>query len=374
VDSSSSIQNEVELRLIFNDVRFARRYLQGVVDRASDQQLHVLTFSMMRYLSLYVYESHRALTTVLPDLAMLREVDNADVIERSRHTVKLFDDTNPQLGGASGVTTQFGGIAKAHRDHFLDNTWFPPARVLETDMATYRYRRRLIATTATLAFHLGLPAELMRDNDAMGQALLSLSTGISSYISTTAAFAPWEGPSFMDVINLRAVQNKDVRASRFYGNRFDKSLSNEARAALVAFQCSVNFVALMVAEDPNPDSAEPVFKLKLVILYHVLSSLAKFRAAFGPSLGPPASSTLDGILSHPTTAVLTDATKKGLRNTLMHYRPSAAMAPRLSLNQPLYGLVEAYYPGFDFAGMTKLIDEHTRLVAESLDDWSASNR
>lgn len=374
MDGSLSIGDEVTVRLIFNDIRFARRYIQGVVDRAGEQQVHVLTFSMMRYLSLYVYESYKALTAVWPDLAALLAVDNADVIERSRHTVKLFDDTNPQLGGASGVTLQFGGIAQAHRDYFLDNTWFPPARVLETDMAVYRYRGRLIATTSTLAFHLGLPAELIGRRDAMRQSLLSLSAGISRYVSTAAALASWERPSFMDVIDLRAVKNKDIRAGRFYGGLFDAGLSDEARAALVAFQCSVNFLDLMVAEDPNPDSAEAVFKLKLVVLYHVLSSLAKFQAAFGSSLGPAARSVLDPILGHPSTILLTDAGKKGLRNTLMHYRPSAAVVPQLSLSQPLYGLVEAHYPGSDFAGMAKLVDEHISLVAGALDDWSAVGR
>jgi hypothetical protein len=369
-----SIEDEVALRLVFNDMRFARRYLQGAVDRAGEQQVHVLTLSMMRYLSLYVYESHKALITILPDLAALLAVDNADVIERSRHTVKLFDDTNPQLGGASGVTSQFNGIAEAHRDYFLDNTWFPPARVLETDMAAYRYRGRLIATTSTLAFHLGLPAGLISRKDAMGQALLSLSAGLSRYVSTAAALVPWEGPSFMDVIDLHAVKNKDIRAIRFYGGLFDGGLSHEARAALVAFQCSMNFLNLMVAEDPNPDSAEAVFKLKLVVLYHVLSSLAKFKVAFGPSLGLTAGSALDAVLGHPATAVLTDAGKKGLRNTLMHYRPSATVVPQLSLSEPLYGLVEAYYPGSDFTGMAKLVDEHTSLVAESLDDWSVNSR
>jgi hypothetical protein len=288
--------------------------------------------------------------------------------------VKLFDDTNPQLGGASGVASQFSSIADAHRDYFLDNTWFPPARVLETDMAAYRYRSRLIATTSTLAFHLGLPAELISWQDAMGRALLSLATGLSRYVSTLAALVPWEGPSFIDVIDLHAVTNKDIRANRFYDGLFDRGLSEEARAALVAFQCSMNFLTLVTAEDPNPDSAEAVFKLKLVVVYHVLSSLAKFKAAFGASLSPAAGSALEGILGHPTTAILTDVDKKGLRNTLMHYRPLASVVPQLSPSEPLYDLVRVYYPGSDFASMAKLLDEHTSLVAESLDEWSAIGR
>lgn len=136
----------------------------------------------------------------------------------------------------------------------------------------------------------------------------------------------------------------------------------------------MDFLALIVSEEPNPASAEAVFKLKLVTLYHVLSSLAKFKAAFGASLTPASSSALDVILRHPTTALLTDASKKGLRNTLMHYIPRGAVVAQMAIDRPLCGLVKAYYPSLDFAGMAKLVDEHTQLVAEMLDKWSASGR
>jgi hypothetical protein len=373
VDNSFSIEYQVALNLVFGDMSFARRYIDGLIVRANEEQAHVLSFGMMRYLSLYVHESHKAVTTVSPELAGMLAVDNADVIERSRHTVKLFDDTG-QVGGAVGVTTQFDAIAGVHRDYFLDNTWFPPAKILETDMAVYHYRRRLIATTATMAFHLGLPPELIKDRESMGQALLSLSEGLARYINSFAKAVDWQGPSFMNVADLRAVKNKDSRSNKFYAGRFDPSLSDQAKAALVAFQCSMNFLALVLADDPNPASAGPVFKLKLVTLYHVLSSLAKFKAAFGVSLTRASSSVLHAILDHPRTALLTDADKKGLRNTLMHYIPRGPAVAQLDLSRPLYGLVEAYYPSLDFGDMAKLVDGHTTFVAESLDEWSAKDR
>lgn len=369
--ATQSIEHQVALKLILNDMAFARRYIDGIIARRKSEQTHVLSFSMMRYLSLYVYESHKALTIVAPEVAALLTVENADVIERSRHTVKLFDDSNPQIGGALGVTGQLDTIADAHRDYFLDNTWFPPAKVLETDLAVYRYRSRLISTTATMVFHLGLPPELIKDHGAMGLALRSLSEGLARYINSFADAVAWQGPSFMDAADLRAVKNKDIRSSKFYTGLFDPGLSDRARAALVAFQCTMNFLALIVTEDPNPAAAEPLFKLKLVALYHVLSSLAKFKAAFGASLAPASTTALDAILSQPTTALLTDATKKGLRNTLMHYIPRGAAVAQLALDQPLCGLVELYYPGRDFAGMATLVDEHVKLVAAAVDEWAA---
>jgi hypothetical protein len=374
VNDNPSVEHQVGLQLIFNDMIFARRYLQGAVNRAAEKQCHVLMYNMLRYLSLYIHESHKALTVINPEFAALLKVENAEIIERSRHTNKLFDDTNDQLGDVSGVTSQLGGIAEVHRDYFLDNTWFPPARVLETDLAEYRYRGRLISTTHTMSFHLGLPAESIRDGAELDRVLLSLSRGQTVYVRSLAEAVTWQGPSFVDVLDFRVLENNDIRASWFYGAAFDPGLSDEATAALVAFQCSMNFLALVVAEEPIPDSAEAAFKLKLVTLYHVLSSLAKFKAAFGASLAPASTGVLGAILDHPTTGLLTDPSKKGLRNTLLHYLPRGSVVAQLSLDQPVCGLVEAYYPSYDFAGMSKLVDEHTQLVAELLDDWSVSDR
>jgi hypothetical protein len=378
LNGSPSIEHQVALKLISNDMIFARRFIDGVLIRQKEKQTTTLILIMSRYLALYIYESHNALRTVDPQLADKLEVDNAEIIERSRHTNKLFDDTNDQLGGASGVTSQFGGIAEVHRDYFLDYTWFPPAKVLETDLAEYRFRRRLIATTHTISFHLGLPPETIKDRKASGEALLSLGKGQSSYVcgflNNTAQAEAWRGTSFMAALDLRGVKNQDIRADKFYSAAFDPGLSDEAVAALVAFQCSMNFLALVVAEEPNPDSAEATFKLKLVTLYHVLSSLAKFKAAFGASLTPASSRALDAILGHPTSVLLTEQNMTKLRNTLMHYVPRGPVVAQVTLSQPLCGLVEAYYPNYDFAGMSKLVGDHTELVAGLLDGWSARGR
>ena len=66
----------------------------------------------------------------------------------------------------------------------------------------------------------------------------------------------------------------------------------------------------------------------------VLSSLAKFKAAFGASLAPASSIVLDAILSHPITVQLTDGSKKGLRNTLMHYIPRSSAVTLQALDRP----------------------------------------
>ena len=61
----------------------------------------------------------------------------AVIEKKARHSVKMFDGSK---AGHAGVVDEFAGIIAAGRERYLNNTWFPPARVLETDLGEWRYR------------------------------------------------------------------------------------------------------------------------------------------------------------------------------------------------------------------------------------------
>lgn len=368
---SFSIGEQVAFHLIASDLLFTRRYIQSAINRNAEPQHHIPMFCMTNYVSLYIYESHKAMQAINPQEAVQLAVYNAQIIERSRHTVKFFDDTNVRHGGVAGVATQFEEIIQAHRDFYLGNTWFPPARVLETDLAVYRYRDRLVSTTHAISFYTGLPPTAIGDPVAMGQALNSVAEDQVRYIAMLVETLSWQGPSFMDSLSLDKITNKDIRATRFYTNAFDAGLAEKVTAVLTAFQCAMNFLDLMLSEETNLYSSEAVFKLKFITLYHVLSSLAKLKSLYGSTLSTDSTSALDAILSDQMTNEITHPDRKGLRNTLIHYLPLQQVVAQLSPDKPLCGLVEAYYPGYDYIAMSRAIDEHTRHVAQALDIWSS---
>jgi hypothetical protein len=174
----------------------------------------------------------------------------------------------------------------------------------------------------------------------------------------------------MDALSLGKLTNRDRRAARFYGKSFDTGLPEEVSAALTAFQATLNFLDLIVATDPNAASAEAVFKIKFITLYHLLSSLTTFQAERSASLSLASASCLNSILTHPTTTEIIRPDRKGFRNTLIHYIPFPQVASQLSLDLPLCGLVEAYYPGTTCADMSAAVAEHTTRDATQLDAWA----
>lgn len=167
-----NLREDIARRLISNDVTFSRRFLGSVMAHPSDTIIPI--FCMNNYLSLYIHESHKTLKGIDPALAASLEYEHGPVIEQARHTVKLFDDTSQSRGRIGGVSAQFKAIIDAHRKVFLNNTWFPPARVLKTDLGLWRYRGRVISTTHVASFYLSIPPEVFNDMALLRQQLMSV--------------------------------------------------------------------------------------------------------------------------------------------------------------------------------------------------------
>ncbi|QQM41527.1 hypothetical protein [Streptomyces liliifuscus] len=365
MSASTSLKHEIANRLIESDLMFSRRFLEGGL---TDQGNTVIpTFCMNNYLSLFIYESHRTLKVIDPQRAALLAYNHEAVIEKARHSVKMFDGSK---AGHVGVLGEFSGIIDAGREKYLNNTWFPPARVLETDLGEWRYRGRLVSTTQVASFFMGIPTMAVSDIPAIGQVLLAVAETQARYIDQVTRSLPWHGSSFMAAMSFSELKSRDRRSERYFKHLFDAALSDELAASLSAFQCSLNFLDVMVAADQNAASAETIFKLRFITLYHVLSSLTELKAEYGSKLDNASLSFLDTILTHRASAVIMHTDGRGFRNTLVHYTPEKRVVAQLSLSASYYGLVEAYYPAYDFPTLSQEVSDHTTRVATLLNEWA----
>ncbi|MCX4662915.1 hypothetical protein ACIBCB_30005 [Streptomyces uncialis] len=360
-----NLKHEIANRLIESDLMFSRRFLEGML---TEQENAVIpAFCMNNYLSLFIYESHRTLKAIDPQRAALLAYNDESVIEKARHSVKLFDGSK---AGHVGVLGEFTDIIAANRERYLNNTWFPPARVLETDLGEWRYRGRLVSTTQVASFFMGIPTIAVSDIPVIGQELSAIAEAQARYIDQVTGSLPWRGSSFMAVMNFSELKSRDRRSERYFKNLFDAAMSDELTASLSAFQCSLNFLDVMVATDQNVISAETIFKLRFITLYHVLSSLTQLKAKYGSNLSNASLGFLDAILSHQTSATIMHPDGRGFRNTLVHYTPEERVVAQLSLSASYYGLVEVYYPAYDFPTLSQAVSEHTTRVATLLDEWA----
>ncbi|MFD6995052.1 hypothetical protein ACFWA5_01960 [Streptomyces mirabilis] len=365
MSASASLKHEIATRLIESDLMFSRRFLGSVL---ADQRNSVIpVFCMNNYLSLFIYESHRTLKVIDPQRAALLAYSYEDVIEKARHSVKLFDGSKV---GHAGVLSDFTAIIAAGREKFLNNTWFPPARVLETDLGEWRYRGRLVTTTQVASFFMGIPTIAMSDIPAIGRTLMAVAETQAHFVDQVTESLPWDGSSFMTTMSFGELKSRDRRSERYFKRLFDPALSDELTASLSAFQCSLNFLDVMLSADQSAASAETMLKLRFITLYHVLSSLTELKAEYGSKLSSASLGLLDAILSHQSSVTIMHANGRGFRNTLVHYTPEERIVPQLSLSLPYYGLVEKYYPAHDFPTLSQELGEHTTRVATLLDEWA----
>lgn len=366
--TASNIEDRVAVRLMDNDFAFARRIIDNYL--ADPESTLVPLFCMNNYISLFIYESHRALKEIDPARAALLEYDNGGIIERARHTVKLFKDTGPNKG-IVGVSAYFDEVLVAFRQHLKSRVWLPVARRWVDDLGIWSYRGRPVTTTQVASFYLGAAPQELSNPKPLGPTLRAVGESQGGYVARFLGVQPWQGPTtFVDAMNLNEIENEDVKTEKYFKSAFDPAFDDGMVGALSAFRCALNFLDVMLSGDTDSASAETVFKLKFVTLYQVIASLEELKKHQGASLNARSLGILDAILNHSTTALMTQGNRTGFRNTLIHYRPAARVAAQLSLSLPLCGLVEAYYPGYDFPMLSQEVNEHTERLAELLEDWA----
>ncbi len=362
--TNTSHGDDIALGLIAQDLMFLRRFMQGVL--AAGDRAVVPMYGMHNYICLVVHESHRALQAIKPALAEQLAYDCAAAIERARHSVKLFDDTKKQL---PDIGKDFERIIEAHREEFLNNTWLPLARPLEKDLVLWRCRGRVISTSHVANFFLGFSPQQIRNPAALRRELHDVAAELGRYASAATDELPWAGESFMDTLKATDLADREVRAEKTYRQAFDPALPEELKAALTGLTCALSVVDVLLADDAEGPSAVTVSKLRYITLHHVLSSLRKLAKEYGPRLRLSARALLDEILTAPTS-VRMDQAHRGFRNTLVHYRPEQRIQEQLSLNQPLYGLVEVYFPGEGFPSLNAEVAAHLTDIAHRMQAWS----
>ncbi|MEV5124668.1 hypothetical protein AB0K49_18035 [Streptomyces decoyicus] len=131
--------------------------------------------------------------------------------------------------------------------------------------------------------------------------------------------------------------------------------------------CALNTVDVLLADDTAPSSATTLFKLRYITLHHVLSSLRKLDDQYGAGLRPPDRALLKDTLDAPMSNLI--LAHGDFRNTLVHYRPTRNVQERLSLDAPLYGLLDAYFPADEARSLGDALALHTAHVADRMSAW-----
>lgn len=357
---------------IARDAEYAGRLARDMSERQNSRLTHVLALCLAPYLSLFVHESYRKLQASDPALATLLASDVQTIVARSRHSLKLFEDT---ARGIDGQLAYFrDDVFPAHRHRFLGNTWLPFARRWETDLGLFSYDGKLITTTHAATFHLGMEPDALLKIE--GSELEKIYEQYGRYLGHLGAQLDVGEATFLQSLDSKRLNSRphDVRAERFYGNIFDGAANPEINALLTVFQGMMNVAGSIMAACQDADDIEySAFKLRFLTLYQILGSLRVLSTEKQTQLSSRSTQVIDAITGSPETQLLTSSSTRPFRNTLMHYNLDSRIDQnQVDLNDPLFGLVPIYFPGEDNAGLTAIMDRCISETATAMNVWSES--
>lgn len=314
-----STRDELTLRAIHEDAAFVGRYISAQQRPENRLFAPTLAFCMGSYLALFIYEGQRKLHTIDPSLARELTGDAQQVLARSRHSLKFFEDSKR---GLDGVRSVFGGeIIPAHREYFVGHLKFRWMEPCAKDIGVFRYRGRVVSTTHAATFALGLDASAIFEHN-LGVQMRDRSEEYGRYFGRLGARLDASQTAFPDFVDPAEFPKRveDLRSADFYVTVFNGASTPDLNAALLMMLGHLNFVADIVVPVGSGKVCDyTTFKIRFLAVYQALRSLTVLRDEQPGILTARSMRRIDAILRHSVARDILREEVRTLRNTLMHY-------------------------------------------------------
>jgi hypothetical protein len=257
----TQVRNQLINHAITADVQFVGRFISSLQQADVVQPIgSVASLCLSSYLSLFVHESYCRLKSSHPALAASLSDDVSAIIARSRHSLKLFEDTRR---GLAGQLTYFRDeIIDAHKAKFLGKAWFRPARFLETDLGVYLYDGIPITSTHAATFALGFEPQALLGKGA-SKRVLDTFIEYGRYFALLGVTVDRQASSFATSIEPARLKDKNIRSVDHYARTFNGAATPEINALLDVFQVSLNFIDSILPLDGTPASYQTIFQASI---------------------------------------------------------------------------------------------------------------
>lgn len=301
--------------------------------------------------SMFVFESHRCLTTLFPDARDVFSSSHAELLRASRHRAKLLDNAEKTI---EEVTGELVTIAKRQRDSFLEpqsGILGPLKRVFQPDMGLSIYDGHIFTTTHSTIFEFGEDCDLTVSAFAFGEA-------IGAYTASLLNLFQIEIPSSVEPAELPGIiEMRDIKYEALYNrgqlgaNRMDFS------AGLILILANLNF-AIYILSGLLPLDSHTLFRIKFITAFHANSNIRSIQdRLMANKLG---SSEIGNLfreaLGNSDSRWLRK--QRRLRNLLTHYLPDAQMVSELPVDATRMNAIEHFGGGLSFDEINVLLDRN----------------
>lgn len=358
------------MHAIQEDAVFAGKYIRSLRHPNSCALSPVMAFCMGSYLSLFVYESQRQIKRIDPDSATQLSEPAQLILTRSRHSLKFFEHTKLGLEGLQ--STFWDEIVPAHRDYYVGLLRFRFLKFLATDLGIYRYNGKIISTTHTASFSLGLEAKALANED-LGKFIFDISSEYGSYLAGLGARLDTSATAFPASLDpsLLAREEEDYRADEFYRKIFNGPETPALNATLLLLLGHLNFVNEIVPADRTVASLQySTFKIRFLAVYQIVRSLEILYTHQAKELSSDSIRVIEYIVRHPVAVQLMSEDIRPLRNTLIHYDIDSRLdLSRIATEDLLGTLLTAALGNHQVEQFLGQLDAFTAEAAQYMNEW-----
>lgn len=371
----STSRQKYELDLIKRDVCL---YLEIMSKLSKQKGTSILFPGLAPYFSLFVVEAHNYLNRNLPNYNNSLSNQINAIITAARMRVKYFDDT---LKGVSGTFNLLEWVSDFHEEWYIKRhkgVLSPIQRYLQDDIGVFFYELHIIGSTHTGILNLGfaqgdLPNTSESISTHISKLSFSIGEGFGSYISNICSLPEFavtdtDFGKFTYSITEEELKYKDDKSDKLLQSIFNKSTSAETNLSLLWFLTQVNYLQYILTSSVVAEHYT-LFKIKYILLYHLVSSLQKLRNdKQSASLLTSRSVTYieNIILDIPLAELIS---KRHFRNILVHYGIPTALDSILSPQIEFYGLVEHFFNGDFYSKVLEQVNYQLCRISQILEEW-----
>jgi hypothetical protein len=298
----------------------------------------------------------------VPELADLLRGQYGAITARARHTTKLLDDTKKSY---EEVLFDLGDILGEHNARLTGNA-FRWARWLETDLGLYLCQGRLAGATVPAAYRLGL--DVTDSGTISGEDLRAVSEewGGTLVVLGAAALDSSTPTATLDLERECKITYRDKKSSQYFRRRFESEFPSSIKVLLLLIEGDVN-TALTLLPQTAAGHEQSSFRARTITMYHSLTALQRVLDRY-PSLDTNWVRKLGSLLADAPTRRLLSPEGRQVRNRCMHYELRDPRV-RIDLSLPMFGIVEAVYPGNSWDRFERDLSSVARRVADHMHDW-----
>ncbi|BBJ42177.1 hypothetical protein SSPO_048950 [Streptomyces antimycoticus] len=355
---------------IISDANYFGRYTRDILSSSDELLTSVLAFCMAPYFSLAMHESLQKIQKIDPGITAAFSKDTLDISTRSRHSLKLFEDTKRGIEGQIRYFRE--EIFPAHSARFLGNTCLPWARSLETDLGLYSYGGRLVTTTHTATYHLGFEPVKLLEKEA-GPHIRSVFEEYGAFFGSLGANLEDEGAdTFVTSLSASILHDEDVRSSKYYRQVFNGPETPEINAILTTFRALLNFTNLVLLDGLQRQHVEyTTLKIAYLSLYQVLRSVHILLKDPSYSLTASSAESAASIVGSDSAKEILNPNARPFRNMLMHYNlPPKTDASKVDFSRPFFGMIAEYFPDYEIGDFIELVRQCGYMTAGLLEQWA----